>query len=144
MSKTVVSLPERLLRYGLIGAMISLVSYVGLQLLGALLIHYEVVGEGMIYPLVCFSAALSSFFGCGYSVVRGGGGSVLSASTVVLVFLSLTAVIGAISGESGSLGAGMVGVGGAMAVGGLCAAVLLRLRREGHSRDRSKMKRKRK
>ena len=144
MSKTIVSLPERLVKNGLVGALFSLVCYVGLQFLGALLIHCEVVGEGMIYPMVCFSAALSSFVGCGYSVARSGSGSVLSASVVALVFLVLTVAIGLLSGETGAVGAGMVGVGGAMVAGGLLAAVVLGLKGNSGNRGKNKGKRKKK
>lgn len=144
MSKAIVSLPERLVKNSLIGALFALVCYVGLQFFGALLIHCEMVGEGAIYPFVCFSAGLSSFVGCGYTVVRGGSGSVLSASAVALVFLALTFVIGLLSGEAGMVGAGMVGIGGAMVVGGLLAALVFGLRGNGCYRDKSKSKRKKK
>ena len=144
MSKAGGSLSERFVKNGLVGALLSLVCYVGLQFLSALLLHCEVVGEGTIYPLVCISAALSSFVGCGYSVVRGGNGSVLSASAVALVFLALTIAIGLLSGEAGAVGAGMVGVGGAIVCGGLIAAVVLGLRGERRNHDKIKSKRKKK
>ena len=142
MSKMAVPLFDRLVKNGLIGALLSLVCYIGLQFVSGLLIHSEVVGEGAIYALVCASAALSSFVGCGYSVVRGGDGSVLSASAVALVFLALTTAIGLLSGEAGSVGAGMVGVGGSMVAGGFLAAVVLGLRKDGRRGERGKTRRK--
>lgn len=122
MSGDIGSLFERLLKNSAIGAAIALIGYVGLQLLCALLIHCEIVGEGMLYLMVCVSAAVSSFLGCMYSVMREGEGHILSASVVACVFLSLTVVIGLLSGGSGTISSGWAGIGGAMAVGGLLAA----------------------
>ena len=124
MSREIGSLIERLLKNSVVGAAIALVSYVALQLLCALMVHCEVVGEGVIYLMVCISAAISSFLGCVYSVMRGGEGYILSASAVAMVFLSLTVVIGLLSCESGVPGAGLAGVGGAMAAGGLLASAV--------------------
>ncbi len=145
MSKEIGSRFERLLKNSLIGAAIALVSYVTLQLLGALLIHCEIAGEEMIYPMVCVCAAVSSFLGCVYSVMRGGEGYILSASAVSLVFLSLTVVIGLLSRESGQLGAGLAGVGGAMAAGGLLAAAVpaLTKRRRRHEKGRGRRSKRR-
>lgn len=125
MSKMVVSGPGGVVRAGLIGASASLVSYVLLQFVVALLLHCQVLGEGMIYLLVCVAAAISSFVGCVIGVVRGGEKAVLSASTVTLVFLTVTITVGVLSGDSESVADGLVGVGSAMAFGGLLAAVML-------------------
>lgn len=144
MSREIGSLLERLLKNSVIGAAIALVSYVTLQLLCALMVHCEIAGEGMIYLMVCVSAAVSSFLGCVYSVMRGGDGYILSASAVAVVFLSLTVVIGLLSCESGSIGAGLAGVGGAMAAGGLLAAAVPALMKRGDStKGRGKRNRRR-
>ena len=123
MSKNASDPFERLLKNSVVGAVIALVSYVVLQLPCALLVHCEILGECMIYPMVCIGAALSSFLGCMYGVMRGGEGRVLSASVVACVFLSLTVVIGLLSCESGSISSGWAGIGGTMAIGGLLAVV---------------------
>ena len=124
MPKVVASLPKHLMKNSVIGALLALFCYILLQFLGALLIHTEVVGEAMIYPMVCLSAGIASFLGCGYSVLRESSGSVLSSSTVVAVFLTLTAAVGLLAGGAEMIGAGLTGIGGAMAVGGLLAAVV--------------------
>ena len=138
MSNAVGSLFGGLLKNSVIGAAVALVSYVVFQLLCALLIHCEIVGEGMIYPMVCVSAAVSSFLGCVYGVMRGGEGRILSASLVAAVFLVLTLLIGLLSCESSTISAGWAGIGGAMAVGGLLAAMVPSLvkRRGGTARGR--------
>ena len=123
MSNVVGSQFERLLKNSIIGVVVALVSYVILQLLCAFLIHCEIAGEGMIYPMVCISAAVSSYMGCVYGVMRGGEGRILSASMVAAVFLALTIAIGLLSGESGAVSSGWAGIGGAMALGGLLAAM---------------------
>ena len=142
MSREIGSLLERLLKNSVVGAVIALISYVGLQLLCALLVHCEIVGEGMIYPMVCVSATISSFLGCVYGVLRGGEGRILSASVVAFVFLSLTIVIGLLSGESGVINSGWAGVGGAMAVGGLCAAAVPSLMSRREKKSKGRMRRK--
>ena len=123
MSNAVGSRFESLLKNSVVGAVVALISYVTFQLLCAFLIHCEIAGEGMIYPLVCVSAAVSSYLGCVYGVMRGGEGRILSASLVTAVFLSLTVVIGLLSCESGVISTGWAGIGGAMALGGLLAAM---------------------
>lgn len=146
MSKVVASLPKSLMKNSIVGAILALVCYVALQFLSALLIHCEVVGEGMIYPMVCVSAGISSFLGCGYSVMRGGSGSVLSASAVVLVFLALTVAVALLASEAGGISAGLTGVGAAMAAGGLLAALIpgLRVKKGKSRRDGGKARRSKK
>ena len=141
MSKTIVRNPGGLLKNSLIGAMIALVSYVVFQCPVALLIHRELLGVEMLYPMVCVAAGLSSFLGCAFSVMRGGEGSVLSASAVTLVFLAVTVVVGLLSGEAGSVGAGLTGVGGAMALGGLISAAVPAVFGSRHQRDKGRGKR---
>ena len=124
MSKNKGTLFERLLKNSVVGSVIAMISYVMLQLLCALLVHCEIVGEGMIYPMVCVGAAVSSFLGCVYGVMRGGEGRILSASVVAVIFMSLTIMIGLLSGKSDAIASGWVGIGSAMAVGGLLAAMV--------------------
>ena len=124
MSKVVTSLPEGLLKNSVVGAVLAVLCYVSLQFVVALLIHGEVVGEGAMYPMVCTAAGLSSCLGCGYCAVKGGGGRVLSASAVVLVFLVITVAVGSLASEVGMMGGGLTGVGSAMAAGGLLAALM--------------------
>ncbi len=87
MSKVVMSLPEGMVKNCLIGGGISLLSYVLLQMVCALLVDRGLLGLTQIYPLVCVTAALASFLGCGYSVWKGKGTSMLSVPVVVVVFL---------------------------------------------------------
>lgn len=124
MSKVVASLPRGLMKNSVVGAVVALVCYVTLQFIVALLIHGEMAGEEAMYPMVCGAAGLSSFLGCGYCVVKGGDGRVLSVSAVVLVFLALTAAVGLLTSEVGMIDGGLTGVGAAMAVGGLVAALV--------------------
>ena len=125
MSKFIASLPKGLVKNGVIGAVIALLVYVLLQFVSALLLHSELVGEGMLYPMVCVSAAVSSFAGCGCSALRGKNGSVLSAYAVVLIFLTLTVAVALLTGGAEPIGAGLTGVGIAMAIGGLLGAVVV-------------------
>ena len=90
MSKVVMSLPEGLVKDSLIGGLLALLSYVALQFICALLVDRGVLGLDQIYPLVCVTAAAASFLGCGYSVLKGKGTSMLSVPVVVVVFLTLT------------------------------------------------------
>lgn len=145
MSKVVAAVPKGLVKNSAIGALLALACYVALQFVSALLIHSELVGEGTLYSMVCVSAGLAAFLGCGYSVMKGGAGSVLSASAVVLVFMALTVATALVLGEQGAIGGGLTGVGGAMAVGGLAAAVVPGLwekkgvsRRDGRKTRRSR------
>ena len=61
MSKVVMSLPEGMVKNCLIGGGISLLSYVLLQMVCALLVDRGLLGLTQIYPLVCVTAALASF-----------------------------------------------------------------------------------
>lgn len=122
MSKMVASLPRGLMKNSVVGAILALVCYVLLQFFVALLMHSEVAGEGAMYPMVCAAAGLSSFLGCVYCVVKGGGGRVLSASAVVLIFLVVTVAVALLTSEVGMIDGGLTGVGAAMAAGGLLAA----------------------
>ncbi len=124
MSKVVASLPHKQIKNGVIGGGIALAVYILLQFPVALLVHREVLGEQMIYPFVCVSAALASFLGCGFSVWRGEKGKMLSAAAVIGVFLTLTAAIGILTSEVHAVGFGLTGVGISMAIGGLAAAVI--------------------
>ena len=132
MSKLLVPNSKKLIQNSAIGAVLALVSYVVLQLPVALFIHCEVWGEEMLYLSVCVAAAIASFLGCAFSVLHGGEGGILRASAVVLVFLS---------GEAGTLGAGLTGVGGAMTVGGLLAGILPSWKMKKRRRDNGREKR---
>ena len=90
MSKIVMSLPEGMVKNSLIGGLLALLSYVALQFLCALLVDNGLLELDQIYPLVCVTAAVASFLGCGYSVLRGKGASMLPVPAVVVVFLTLT------------------------------------------------------
>ena len=90
MSKVVMSLPEGMVKNCLIGGGISLLSYVLLQMVCALLVDRGLLGLTQIYPLVCVTAALASFLGCGYSVWKGKGTSMLTVPVVAMVMVSLS------------------------------------------------------
>ena len=99
----------------------------------------------MLYPMVCISAAVASFAGCSCSALRGKSGGMLSASAVVLIFLTLTVTVALLTGSAEPVGAGLTGVGVAMAIGGLLGAVVVGAaanrqgrRRENGVRRRSK------
>ena len=139
MSKVVAALSWARVKDGVIGGVLALFVYVALQLLNAFLIHREVLGAESIYVAICVSAGVSSFAGCGYSVLRRGRENVLGATVVVIVFVLLTAAVGVLSGGEGA-GTGMVGVGGAMAAGGLMAAVTGAMTREGSRGRYEKMR----
>jgi len=80
-----------------------------------------VLGLDQLYPLVCVTAALSSFLGCGYSVLKGKGTSMLSVPVVVVVFLSLTLAAALLTAEAVNVENGLTGLGLSMAAGGLLA-----------------------
>ena len=124
MSKVVMSLPEGMVKNCLVGGAIALVSYVLLQMLCALLVDQGVLGLDQIYPLVCVTAALASFLGCGYSVLRGKGTSMLPVPVVVVVFLSLTLTAALLTTDAVSVENGLTGLGLSMAAGGLLAALV--------------------
>lgn len=124
MSKVVMSLPEGMVKNSLVGGLIALVSYAGLQLLCALLVDKGVLGLEQIYPLVCVTAALASFLGCGYSVLKGKGTSMLSVPVVVVVFLALTLAAALLTADTVRIENGLTGLGLSMAAGGLLAALV--------------------
>ena len=124
MSKMAASLPGEQIKNSVIGGVISLAVYVVLQFVAALLLYSEIVGERMVYPMACTSAVIASFFGCGYGVFRKEKGNSLGAAAVVVVFLVLTVVAGLLAGGTQTMGAGLTGIGGSMAAGGLAAAMV--------------------
>ena len=85
MSKVVMSLPKGMVKNSVVGGCVALAVYVALQLLCALLIHREVLGEEALYPVVCVAAAIASFLGCGYSVLTRREGAILTVSAVTAV-----------------------------------------------------------
>ena len=124
MSKVVMSLPEGMVKNCLIGGGISLLSYVLLQMVCALLVDRGLLGLTQIYPLACVTAALASFLGCGYSVWKGKGTSMLSVPVDVVVFLSLTLAAALLTTDAVSIENGLTGLGLSMAAGGLLAALV--------------------
>lgn len=123
MSKVVMSLPEGMVKNSLIGGLLALVSYIALQFFCALLVDRGVLGLEQIYPLVCVTAAVASFLGCGYSVLKGKGPSMLSVPVVVVVFLTLTLAAALFTADAISFENGLTGLGLSMAAGGLLAAL---------------------
>lgn len=124
MSKVVMSLPKKTVKNGIMGAVVSLTSYVALQFPVAFLINSEMVGEGVIYPAVCVCACVACFLGCTYSTLRSDGGAALSAVPVMAIFLTLTAAISMCAGHNSAIGSGLVGVGMAMVAGGVVSSVI--------------------
>lgn len=124
MSKVVMSLPKGMVKNSVIGGCIALAAYVAFQLLCALLIHRELLGEEVLYPMVCVAAAAASFLGCVYSVLARQEGAVLTVSAVTVVFLVLTLAVALLTNRSVAVENGLVGVGLSMAAGGLLAALV--------------------
>lgn len=124
MSKVVMSLPKGMMKNSLTGGCVALMSYVILQLLCALLIHKELLGADVLYPMVCVAAAVASFLGCVYSVLTRQEGAILTVSTVTAVFLILTLAVALLTNKSIAVENGLVGVGLSMAAGGLLAALV--------------------
>lgn len=144
MSKVVMSLPKGMVKSSIIGGFIALAAYVALQLLCALLIHRELLGEDSLYPMVCVAAATASFLGCGYSVLTRREGAVLTVSAVTVVFLALTLAAALLTGKTVAVENGLVGVGLSMAAGGLAAALVgANLPQKGRSAQRKKLSRRR-
>ena len=141
MSKVVMSLPKGMVKHSLLGGLVALVSYVLLQFLVALLIHQGVLGPEKLYPAVCVTAAVAAFLGCGYCVLRGRGGSMLSVSAVVVVFLAVTVAAAFLTADAIAVSRGLTGVGLSMAAGGLAAALAGSARAGGGSTRRRKRRR---
>ena len=145
MSKVVMSLPKGMGRNSVIGGGAALVVYTLLQMVCALLIHREVVGVELLYPMVCFTAAAAAFVGCLLCMLWGKDRSVLTVSAVVAVFLTLTLAAAFLTADAVAMQGGLAGVGLGMAAGGLCAVIVVpsgekRGRRDGKKR-RSKRRR---
>ena len=124
MSKVVMSLPNGMVKNSVIGGLLSLVSYVALQLICAILAAKGMIGLEQLYPLVCITAAIASFLGCGYSVLRGKGTSMLTVPAVVVVFMTLTLVAALLTTDTIAIENGVTGLGLSMAAGGLLAALV--------------------
>ena len=82
MSKVVMSLPKGMVKNSVIGGLLALISYVALQFVCAMLVDKGALGLEQLYPVVCVTAAIASFLGCGYSVLRGKGTSMLTVPVV--------------------------------------------------------------
>lgn len=142
MSKVVMSLPKGMVKNSVIGGILALVAYVALQFLCALLIDKGVIGIGQLYPMVCVAAFLASFLGCGYSVLKGKGTSMLTVPVVVVVFMTLTLTAALLTTEAVSIENGLTGLGLSMAGGGLLAALVgYNLPKGGHGKSRSRHRR---
>ena len=142
MSKVVMSLPKGMLKDSVTGGVLALVSYTALQLVCALLIDKGVLGMERLYPMVCVAAFLASFLGCGYSVLKGKGTSMLTVPVVVAVFMTLTLAAALLTAETISIDNGVTGLGLSMAAGGLLAALVgHNLPRGGRSRSKPRRRR---
>ena len=119
MPKVELSLPDGMMKKGIVGALISMACYVAMQCLVAFLVCREIVSPEMIYPAACVSAAIASFVGCLFGSGKGSG---MSSAVVVTVYLALTVLIGLCTSEHGINGSGLAGVGIAMSLGGLASA----------------------
>ena len=133
MSKVVMSLPKGMVRDSVTGGLLALVTYVALQLVCALLVDKGVLGLEQLYPLVCVTAAIASFLGCGYSVLKGKGASMLTVPAVVAVFMTLTLAaalldqkkkVALLTADTIAIENGVTGLGLSMAAGGLLAALV--------------------
>ena len=144
MSKIVMSLPEGMAKNSLVGGLLALLSYVALQFLCAFLVDRGVLGLDQIYPLTCVTAAVASFLGCGYSVLKGKGTSMLSVPVVVVVFLTLTLAAALFTADTVSIENGLTGLGLSMAAGGLLAALVgYNLPRGNRGKNRGRARRRR-
>ena len=141
MSKVVMSLPKGMVKNSMIGGLLALASYIMLQFVCALLIDKGVLGMEQLYPMVCVAAFLASFLGCGYSVLKGKGTSMLSVPVVVAVFMTLTLAAALLTAEAISIENGLTGLGLSMAGGGLLAALVGYNLPKGNSRNRSRRRR---
>ncbi len=124
MSKVVMSLPQGIIKNSVVGGLLALVSYAALQLICALCIDKGILSLEHLYPAVCVTAAVASFIGCGYSVLRGKGTSMLSVPVVVVVFMTLTLAAALLTADTISIENGVTGLGLSMAAGGLLAALV--------------------
>lgn len=139
MSKIVMSLPKGMVKNTVLGGVLALGSYVALQFVCALLVDRGVLGMERLYPMVCVSAALASFLGCGYSVLRGK--SMLSVPAVVVVFLTLTLAAAFLTADAIAVENGLTGLGLSMAAGGLLAALVGGGVPRGNGRSRTRKRR---
>ena len=122
MSKVVMSLPQGMVKNSVIGGLLALISYVALQFVCAMLVDKGALGLEQLYPVVCVTAAIASFLGCGYSVLRGKGTSMLTVPVVVVVFMTLTLAAALLTADT--IENGVTGLGLSMAAGGLLAALV--------------------
>jgi len=113
-----------MVRDSVTGGLLALVSYVVLQLVCALLVDKGMLGLEQLYPLVCVTAAIASFLGCGYSVLKGKGTSMLTVPAVVVVFMTLTLAAALLTADTIAIENGVTGLGLSMAAGGLLAALV--------------------
>ena len=118
MSKVVMSLPQGMVKNSVIGGLLALISYVALQFVCAMLVDKGVLGLEQLYPVVCVTAAIASFLGCGYSVLRGKGTSMLSVPVVVVVFMTLTLAAALLTADTIAIENGVTGLGLSALVGG--------------------------
>ena len=124
MSKVVMSLPQGMVKNSVIGGLLALISYVALQFVCAMLVDKGALGLEQLYPVVRVTAAIASFLGCGYSVLRGKGTSMLTVPVVVVVFMTLTLAAALLTADTIAIENGVTGLGLSMAAGGLLAALV--------------------
>lgn len=124
MSKVIMSLPKGIVKNSVVGGLLALAAYVSLQLVCAMLVDKGVLELDRLYPAVCVTAAIASFLGCGYSVLRGKGTSMLSVPVVVVVFMTLTLAAAFFTADAIAIENGVTGLGLSMAAGGLLAALI--------------------
>ena len=89
-----------------------------------MLVDKGALGLEQLYPVVCVTAAIASFLGCGYSVLRGKGTSMLTVPVVVVVFMTLTLAAALLTADTIAIENGVTGLGLSMAAGGLLAALV--------------------
>lgn len=142
MSKVVMSLPKGMVKNSIVGGLLALASYAALQFICALLIDKGILGLERLYPAVCVTAAIASFLGCGYSVIRGKGASMLTVPVVVVVFMTLTLTAAFLTADAIAIENGVTGLGLSMAAGGLLAALAgYNLPKKGRNRTRTRRRR---
>ena len=124
MSKVVMSLPKGMIKNSVVGGLLALASYTALQLVCAFFIDKGILPLEHLYPAVCITAAAAAFLGCGYSVLRGKGTSMLTVPVVVAVFMTLTLAAAFLTADAISIENGVTGLGLSMAAGGLLAALI--------------------
>lgn len=98
--------------------------YLLLQLLNALLIAREAVGEGRAPALICLSAFLSVLLPSLFFLRREQHGRLPLCLGCALLFMAAILLVALAFGEGLTVGRQILGLGGSAALGGVLAAVL--------------------